>query len=245
MVKKNTDLYKVTTFLLVGIFIGIALSQGYGLLSQYTGDTETYVAKNKEIQESPQEITAKTAEPKVDVSVDDDAVLGDKNAPVTIVEFSDFECPFCKRYHQGAYQDIITQYVETGKVKIVYRDFPLSFHDPLASQQAIAAECIADQLGDEKYYEYSDLIFANTNSNGNGMEKDKLYELAAEVGAKEAKFAECLDNEEFADEVAADIADGRAYGVSGTPTNFVNGQQVIGAQPFSVFQALIEAELNK
>ena len=83
-------------------------------------------------------------------SIDDDPVLGDKNAPVTIVEFSDYECPFCKRHFDQTLPELIKNYIDTGKVKLVYRDFPLSFHDPMATKEAVAANCAREQGGDPR-----------------------------------------------------------------------------------------------
>lgn len=174
---------------------------------------------------------------------DDDAVLGDPNAPVTIVEFSDYECPFCKRHATQVLPLLKEQYIDTGKVKLVFRDLPLDFHDPLATQEAIAAECAREQGGDATYYEYHDLIFETTNSNGQGLEKSQLYDLAGQVGVDKSKFTECLDSEKYEDEVQKDMAAAQKYGISGTPGFLVNGWFINGAQPFSVFEEIIEQEL--
>lgn len=176
---------------------------------------------------------------------DDDAVLGDPNAPVTMIEFSDYECPFCKRHFTQTFPLLKEKYIDTGKVKLIYRDFPLPFHDPLATTQAMAAECVREQSDDETYFAYHDLIFEATNSNGQGMEAETLYELAEQVGADRNEFTQCLEDEKYKDEVAKDIADGQSAGVTGTPGFLINGQLVSGAQPFSVFEQIIEEELNK
>ena len=137
------------------------------------------------------------------------------------------------------------KYVDTGKVKIIFRDFPLGFHDPLATQQAMAAECAGELGGDSVYYKYHDLIFQSTTSNGKGMQKSKLYDLAKQVGVNAAKFKTCLDNEKYKKEVAKDIADGSKAGINGTPAFLINGNLLSGAQPFSAFEKIIEAELKK
>lgn len=177
----------------------------------------------------------------VDVSIDDDAVKGDKNAPVTIVEFSDYECPFCARFFQNTYPQILSEYIDTGKVKLVFRDFPLSFHRN-ARPASIAAECVREQKGDDGYYEYHDKIFENQSA---GLGADNLKKWAGEVGADAAQFAECLDSEKYGDEVDKDFKDGQSYGISGTPGFFINGRKVSGAQPFSVFKSIIDEELAK
>lgn len=105
----------------------------------------------------------------VTVSLDDDPVMGNSNAPVTMVEFSDYECPFCKRYFEQTYPQLKKDYIDTGKVKLVYRDLPLSFHEPAASVEANAANCVREQKGDEAYFKMHDLLFKNTKSNGVGV----------------------------------------------------------------------------
>ncbi|MEX0587505.1 MAG: thioredoxin domain-containing protein, partial [Patescibacteria group bacterium] len=97
---------------------------------------------------------------EVEVSVDDDPVIGDPNAPVTIVEFVDFECPFCKSFFEETFPKIKSDYIDTGKVRFVLRDLPLPFHNPAATKEALAANCARDQGGDGKYFLYHDEIFA-------------------------------------------------------------------------------------
>jgi len=180
-------------------------------------------------------------------------VLGDKNAPITIVEFSDYECPFCKRHFDETLPQLVKNYVDTGKVKIVYRDFPLSFHDPMATKEAIAANCAREQGGDKKYFEFHDEIFKRTTSNGNGLNDEKIQTIAKDLGLNTGKFSTCLSNQAQADEVKKDIADGTAAGASGTPTfvigkttsnGEVDGDLVVGAQPFAAFQAVIDPMLQ-
>jgi len=106
----------------------------------------------------------------VTVSIDDDPLKGDKNkAKVALVEFSDYECPFCQRFHTETFDQIISTYVDTGKIVYVYRDFPLSFHEPKASEAASAANCVKEVAGDDKYFEFSKLYYASTKSNGEGL----------------------------------------------------------------------------
>ncbi len=173
----------------------------------------------------------------VDVSVDDDAIKGDVNAPVTIVEFSDYECPFCARHFEETLPLIIEEYVDTGKVRIVFRDFPLEFHS-YAQKASEAAECAGEQ---EKYWEMHDTLFENQKN----LDVDSLKKYAEDIGLNTGEFDNCLDSDEMADEVKKDMEDGKDYGVSGTPGNFINGRFVSGAQPFSVFQQIIEEELAK
>lgn len=176
----------------------------------------------------------------VDVSADDDPVKGDKDAPVEIIEFSDYECPFCEKFYSGALPQIEEQYIKTGKVKLIYRDLPLPMH-PNAPKAAEAANCAREQGGDEGYYEFHDKLFANYRT----LSVDNLKQYAADEGLDTGAFNECLDSGKYADEVKKDMADGQAAGVSGTPSFFINGIKLVGAQPFSQFQPIIEAELAK
>lgn len=104
------------------------------------------------------------------VSIDDDPIKGDKKkAKVALVEFSDFECPFCQKFHKETFPQIVKDYIDTDKIIYVYRDFPLSFHEPKASEAAIAASCVREVAGDDKYFEFSKLYYTNTKSNGEGL----------------------------------------------------------------------------
>jgi len=193
----------------------------------------------------------------VKVSVDDDPVMGDDSAPVTIIEFSDYECPFCKKAFEDAIPQIKSEYIDKGLVKYVFRDAPLSFHDPLATQEAIAANCAQEQGGDGKYFEYHDAIYDKTKSNGNGLEApDDLYAIAADLGLDGNRFKECLDSEKYKDEVESDVSDVENIAQSlprfGTPAFFIgksspdgviDAQAIIGAQPFSAFKSIIDSLL--
>lgn len=185
------------------------------------------------------------------VSMDDDPVIGNPNAAVTIVEFSDYECPFCKRHYDQTYTQLKTNYIDTGKVKLVFRDLPLSFHDPLATKEAIAANCAREQGNDETYFKMHDAIFTKTTSNGSGMTMDELYGLAPTVGIDQASFKACIDADKYKDEVAKDLADAGAAGATGTPSfvigpsgDEVSGKLIVGAQPYAAFQAEIDALLQ-
>lgn len=178
----------------------------------------------------------------VKVSVDDDPVLGNTKAKVTIVEFSDFQCPFCRKFWRESYFKIKQNYIDTGKVKLVFRDFPLSFH-PAAEPSAQAAQCANEQ---GKFWEYHDKIFEEQDKRGEATIEYGIAELkqwAVGIGLDSSKFNSCLESNRYADEVAKDFEDGSKYGVSGTPTLFINGKRVVGAQPYEAFVAAIESEL--
>lgn len=172
---------------------------------------------------------------------DDDPILGNASAPVTLVEFGDFQCPFCKKFHEEARKEILDTYVETGKVKIVYRDFPLENIHPAARPAAEAAEC-ADEQG--KFWPYHDALYTRQDELAKGTMD--YVALAKELGMNRAAFEKCVKDRKYKDEVTKDYEDGVKAGVDGTPALFINGKKVTpaGAQPFSVFQAQIESALK-
>ncbi|MBD3388409.1 MAG: thioredoxin domain-containing protein [Candidatus Altiarchaeales archaeon] len=168
---------------------------------------------------------------------DDDPVLGDPGAPVTIIAFSEFECPFCGRFAQDTLSKLKEEYIDTGKARLVFRDFPLSKHDH-AMKAAEAAECADDQ---GMFWEYHDLLFQNQQELG----VNSLRKYARDIGLDMGEFNQCLDSGENTEEVMADIADGSNVGVSGTPQFFINGKPLEGDKDYIQFQELIEDGLKK
>ena len=177
------------------------------------------------------------------VSIDDDPILGDVNARVTIVEFSDYQCPFCRIFWKNTFPQIKQQYIDTGKVRFVFRDYPQSKEHPQANMAAMAAQCASDQ---GKYWEYHDKLFAEQDTRGKDVirfKADDLKRWAAEIGIEEMAFNRCVDSGKHQKEVADDYSDGWKRGVDGTPAFFINGRRLVGAQPFAAFQKIIEEEL--
>ena len=173
---------------------------------------------------------------RVKIDTKKDNVLGEDNASVTIIEFSDYECPFCGRHFGSTYGQIKSKYVDTGKVKIIFKDFPLSFHQN-AQKAAEAAECAGDQ---GKYYEYHDSLFNNQQALG----VSSLKSYASDLGLDTDAFNSCLDSGEKYLEVQEDFKEGQKVGVRGTPANFINGILISGACPIEAFDAAIQAELD-
>jgi protein-disulfide isomerase len=171
-----------------------------------------------------------------DVSADDDPYLGPEDAPITIVEFSDFQCSYCARFHEQTFDKLIEEYGD--QIRFVYRDYPLLGMHPEAQPAAEAAQCANDQ---DAFWEMHDLIFSNQFA----LSSESYISFAEELTLDMDAFNECLESGKYADEVLADMEEGISYGVSGTPAFFVNGRILMGAQPFENFAALIEAELNK
>ena len=179
----------------------------------------------------------------VEVTADDDAVLGDANAPVTIIEFSDYQCPFCKDFWSETLPSIVEEYVSVGKVKFVYRDFPLSSH-PLAMPFAEAAECAGDQ---DKYWDMHDMIFEEQDKLANGtldsIDITDLSVWAWDLEMDVDEFEICMEEHKYLKEIQKDFDDGTKAGVSGTPTFFINGEMIRGALPFEAFKTVIEEKL--
>ena len=172
--------------------------------------------------------------PRVDVGADDDPFLGPQDAPVTLVEFSDFQCPYCRRV-QSVLKRLMTAY--HGKLKLVFRDFPLRQIHPEAQKAAEAAQCANDQ---GQFWQYHDRLFAVTELGG-----EALKQYAVELGLDAEQFNSCLDSEKYRQEVQKDIDDAIAAGVNATPSFFVNGLPINGAVPFERFVEMVELALER
>lgn len=167
-------------------------------------------------------------------------VKGSPNAPITIVEFSEYQCPFCAQYVEGAYVQLWAEY--GNQIRYIFRDYPLPFHQH-AQKASEAARCAGDQ-GD--YWGYHDLLFAGQSQWSAQSTVDDVFEgYAKELGLNTSQFSDCLSQGKFTQAVKNDFALGQRVGVSGTPSFFINGRLLVGSQPFSAFQAVIEKELNK
>jgi len=203
---------------------------GNGLNTKVALNTNTNINTQPQIPE----------EPKADVSklspvTKDDYIRGDQNASITMIEFSDFQCPFCARFEETL-EKILADY--KGKVRLVYRHFPLSFH-PEAEKAAEAAECAGEQ---GKFWEMHDKIFA-ANKAGT-MSVDQWKKDAKSLGLKTSQFNNCLDSGKYADKIARQMAEGEMAGVQGTPTTFIDGELVSGALPYESVKAIIESKLK-
>ena len=241
---KKDMLWKYSTFLLLALLI-------VGAFVFFLGRNNNPITGNV-VADNPQPTRAPSQPLQVTASVDDDPVLGDKNAPVTIIEFSDYQCPFCRKFWTEAYQQIKKDYIDTGKVKFVYRDFPLSSIHPAAEPAAEAANCVREKGGDEAYYKMHDKIFQEGNKLDGGDPITGPVRGTAQFGATELKkwakdlgydIDSCLDSGKYTSEVQKDLADGQAAGGQGTPYFVINGKPLSGAQPFAAFKQVIDAEL--
>ena len=189
-----------------------------------------------ELRKAGPEVRVLIDAPRRDVEIEStDPALGRASAPVTLIEFSDFQCPFCQRVAptlkklREAYGD---------KVRIVWKDFPLTQIHPQAFKASEAAHCAGDQ---GKYWEYHDRLFANQQL----LQPDDLKRHAADLGLDAAAFNGCLDNSKYGERVRDGVAQGQRLGVSSTPTVYINGRLLSGAQPYETFAAVIDEELSR
>lgn len=177
---------------------------------------------------------------KVDIKAPENAPrIGSKDAKVEIIEYSDFQCPYCHKFFEETLPQIKAEYIETGKASFIYQNF--SFLGKESDLAAQASLCAHEQ---GKYWEYHDGLFKLIQGENEGsFTSSSLTKLATQVGAEKTTFATCLASEKYAAQVAAEQEEGRKYGVSGTPTIFVNGTRMVGALTFAQFQEQIEKAL--
>lgn len=231
--RKQSWLTVPVAIVLAGVLISVSIifTSGSGSLSAAVGDSGEGVL--------PERVVGPT-----ELVTEGDPVLGDPNAPVTIVEFSDFQCPYCRLFWSQTYEQLKTEYIDTGLVRLVYRDYPLSFH-PAAYQSAVAGQCAQEQ---GRFWEFHDVVYAEQEKQGQGTisyGETELNAWAQQAGLDGELFAACLASGAHDARIDEAIAAGNRSGVTGTPTFFINGRIVIGAQPFEVLQQVIEAELEE
>jgi protein-disulfide isomerase len=174
----------------------------------------------------------------------DDHALGDPDAPVVIEEFSDFQCPFCRRFHDETFAQIVDEYVRTGRVYFVYRHFPIvDRNDPAQESHtaAVAAICAGRQ---NRFWEYQDVLFANQNGENIGdYTERRLQAMAETIGLDMQAYDACYASQDARAAVAADALFASQNGLSSTPSFLINGKTLLGAQPYEAFQEAIESEL--
>lgn len=194
--------------------------------------------------QQPQQVAQETGDLKqMKPITSEDHIRGNPNAPVKIVEYSDFECPFCKRFHETMKQ-VTTEYGD--QVAWVYRHFPLDqLHPVKARKEAVATECAAEQGGNDAFWKYADRFFELTPSNNQTNIDTVLPQIAKEIGLDEAKFASCLASKKYDAHIEENIQNATATGGNGTPWSIVvgkNGKQypLSGAQPLEAVKQLID-----
>ncbi len=228
----------------MGILSGVTLASlfaftlTFSMLKSDNGNTKDTLAAAEEDSGTVAGAEADEPDPTpaptvADIKIkDSDYIRGDKNAPVTLVEYSDFQCPFCAQV-QDTVEQILDDY--DGQVRLIYRHFPLSFHEN-AQKAAEASECAGEQ---GKFWEMHDIMFANQSD----LSVDSLKGFAKDLGLSTSQFNSCLDDGKYTQEVKDEFTEGTTYGVQGTPATFVNGTLVSGAQPYASFKQVIDAAL--
>jgi protein-disulfide isomerase len=211
---------------LVPIAFALGLAAGFLLWGRSGADAAAAQAGN--VQGEVPQVT------RYDVPVDDDPAYGPAEAAITIIEFSDYECPYCRSWYAEVFPQLMAAY--PGQVRLVYRDFPIESIHPNAAPAAAAANCAHEQGA---YWEFHELLFSMQL----GLNAQAYQQYASQLGLDEQDFAECLDSGRHLEEVRADLEYAANLGVRSTPTFFVNGIAVVGAQPFELFKDLIDKEL--
>ena len=243
-----------------GLILGLVLV--IGIAAFFAGSYVTNLNSNQISEKDLDDAIAKlelkilknqlpTKQPQlpVKISADNDPIIGNPDAPITIIEFSDFQCPFCAKFHSQTLPLILDEYIEQGKVKLVFRDFPIQSIHPNALPASIAAECANEQ---GKFKEMHDMLFDNQNEWNKQDTVDALSsfsQYATNIQLEQETFDSCLTNGKYIEEIKKDLDDGRNYGVSGTPGFFVGNDQIgyvelKGAQPFESFKKIIDAQLD-
>lgn len=214
------------SILVAALIIGGAYIYGSGFKGQAGGNTLTNVSD-----------TAQKSATNSNPTVGTDVILGDPNAPVTFIEFGDFQCPYCKSLFDNVEKPLREEYIKTGKVKMVFRDFPLDSIHPYARPAANAAECAKEQ---NKFWEYHDALFMKQAD----LATLDFAVLAGQLGMNQAQFKQCYQARKYDAEITQDYNDGAVAGVSGTPANFINGELLSGALPYASFKATIDKALQ-
>ena len=241
--------------LVIGIVISLIAVSFFGgyILDQSTNKSVALenITPTQTVPQTNPQPTSNPNQPntKIFVSYHDSPMKGNQNAPVTIVEFSDFQCPFCERFFSQTLPQLEQNYLDSGKARLVYRDFPLESIHPNAVAASLAAQCANEQ---GKFWQYHDMLFGNQDQwanldSGNTTTTFKQY--AVQLDLNSNNFNTCLDSSKYLGVVQKNFQDGTMHSVSGTPTFFIGDDkdgyvQLVGAQPYSVFQQTIDQELH-
>lgn len=229
----NIVVYTLLVLLVVGAyFLGVYKTK-YDNLSGGTAKVED--SKQAPTEEKKSELSESDWDK---LQEDPAATMGDPNAPVVMVEFTDYQCPYCEKYVSQSFPGIKEKYIDTGKVYYIIRDLPLGFHQN-AEKAAVAARCAGKE---DKYSEMHDLLFEGQSDWEKMSDPTETFvEYGKEIGVD---VASCLSDDSIAKAVKDDSKLAQSVGATGTPTFFINGKVLIGAQPLSSFEGMIEAELK-
>jgi protein-disulfide isomerase len=224
---KASHFYSLVTVL--AFATGVLL--GYVVWGLDTNNSNSAAQTRGPVLEAPA-----TKEPqfiRYDIPIEDAYALGPKDAPITIVEFSDYQCPYCRRWHDEVYQSLLAAY--PGKIKLVYRHLPLTSLHPDALSAAEAAMCAGEQ---NAYWQYHEKLFSS-----DALGANVYMQYAQEIGLNTQNFETCITEHKYREVIQADSDFAVDLGVRSTPTFFVNGLAIVGAQPLNVFKQIIDKEL--
>jgi len=229
---KRSHFYAVVTVLAfaAGVLLGYVVwgmeSTGSAAPGPQTADQPSGPVVEAPVTQEPQF-------KRYDIPIEDSYALGPEDAPITLVEFSDYQCPYCRSWHKEVYEPLLAAY--PGKIKMVYRHFPLTSIHPDAFPAAEAAMCAGEQ---DAYWPYHEKLFGS-DSLGN----DTFTTYAQDLGLDMTSFEACMSDHKYQQDIQADVDFAIDLGIRSTPTFFINGIAIVGAQPLAVFQQVIDKEL--
>ncbi len=260
----NTKILWLTVFLfMTGIILGFSIGIfGIGLQNTKTTKTTTTNTTTPTTTISTNDTPVLITEPQSTAKSEKEAEIttsqiledsgaiskgagptdGSETATISIVEFGDYQCTYCKRYFEEDYTKIMENYVKTGKVAYTFRDFPLTSH-PQSLPAALTANCANEQ---GKFWEMHDMLYEKQNLwSYKDNFKDTFISFAKDLKLDEKQFKDCLEQEKYIYKIQKDIKDGVSYKIIGTPTIFIEKSKIVGAQPYTTFKAIIDQELKK
>ncbi len=229
----NEKMLIPVSILVAGLLVGTGI---YFATSKKPAPAPVAKVENKSTKQSPKKVDPAT-----------EHIVGNANAEVFIIEYSDLECPFCKRYNNTASEKLVKKYAEDGKVAFVFRNMPLSSIHPSSFSEAVATECAAKAGGNDKFFEYKKAVFSETKSDGK-FPTERLPQIAAQIGLDKTAFETCLKDEAITEKVKSSFEEAISAGVRGTPTVFIqlkDGQVFPIPADFKTIDDSLSAYLKK
>lgn len=233
MFEKNKNAGLIVTILVAAllitaglVFVGAKIGSGQGAsvdniekaIEAYSQKMQQKAASQQQLQQQSDQASRDAAAKNLKKPDANDHVYGSKDAQVTLIDYSDYECPYCKLFYPAAKQLVDNS---KGKVNLVYRQFPLDKHDPMATKESVASECVASISGNDAFWKFSDLVYVNTKSNGNGLNDNQIAQFASQAGTGAAAFDACIKSGKFDKLIKDSITEGDGAGVNGTPGDFL------------------------
>ena len=239
LAKINITYILFTLLIIAAFLLGVLVTKVQYLEKGVSLNESITQAENTQLNN--QEFAPQQPVGPVDVAVGNLPPIGDENAPIKIIEFSDFNCPYCGSFTSDTLPQIKEEYIDTGKAVFYFRQFPIVG----SNRPALAAECANEQ---EQFWAYHDLLFENQQEWRGLAETEidsKFAEYAATLNLNSTQFSQCLTSDKFIDNITKDLEEGASAGVDGVPATFINGYLIVGAVPYEEFKKQIEARLNE